>query len=71
MVEGMCKELHDMYLAYLQDGGKSARLVGSGNGLRRNPALQDAFCRAFGQDLTMSSCMEEAAAGAAIYAGMQ
>ncbi len=71
MVEGMCKELHDMYLAYLQDGGSPARLVGSGNGLRRNPALQNAFCRAFGQELTMSSCMEEAAAGAAIYAGMQ
>lgn len=70
MVEGMCNELYHMYLAYIQDGGAPARLVGSGNGLRRNPALQDAFCRAFGQELTMSSCMEEAAAGAAIYAGM-
>lgn len=68
MLEGMAGELYEMYLGYLASGGKSARLLGSGNGLRRNVHLQDCFSRLFGQKLTMSECTEEAAAGAALFA---
>ncbi len=71
MLEGMTKELCDMYDKYLEAGGQPARLVGSGNGLRKNKALQDCFCRATGQPMVLSACREEAATGAAIYASMQ
>ena len=71
MLEGMARELCEMYRPYLAAGGKQATLIGSGNGLRRNIYLQRCFEEAFGQRLTMSQCQEEAACGAALYAAMQ
>ncbi len=68
MLEGMTKELHDMYLQYLNAGGNPVKLIGSGNGLRKNLHLQGCFAQLFGQYLTMSDCTEEAATGAALYA---
>ena len=44
------------------------KLMGSGNGLRKNRHLQDCFSRKFGQKITLSAIEEEAAAGAARYA---
>lgn len=71
MLEGMTRELYNMYQCYLQAGGAQAQLVGSGNGLRKNVYLQGCFSRAFGQEVLMSDCCEEAATGAALYAAMQ
>ncbi len=68
MMEGMARELHDMYRHYLLAGGSPAPLVGSGNGLRKNPWLQSCFYDLFGQPLTMSQHREEAALGAAVFA---
>lgn len=64
-MQGMAKELFQMYQCYLAAGGKSVKLIGSGNGLRRNPYLQECFTELFGQALVMSECREEAACGAA------
>lgn len=69
VMEGMAAELRGMYDQYLASGGAPGRLLGSGNGLRKNPFLRRCFSSAFGQELTMSRCREEAAAGAAIFAG--
>lgn len=44
--------------------------LGSGNGLRRNPALQRAVERSFGLPLTLAAVPEEAACGAALFARM-
>lgn len=68
ILEGMARELVSMYRSFLYAGGDSARLVGSGNGLRKNIHLQKCFTRMFGQELSMSECTEEAACGAALYA---
>ena len=67
-LEGITHELHDMYSQYCAMGGKGGKLIGSGNGLRKNRHLQACFAEAFGQPLTMSACTEEAATGAALYA---
>ena len=71
MLEGMAEELHGMYLQYLCAGGTPARLIGSGNGLRRNVHLQNCVSEKFGLPLVMSECTEEAAAGAALFAARQ
>ena len=71
MLEGMAGELHEMYLQYLHAGGQPVRLIGSGNGLRKNSHLQKCFSALFGQSVTLSDCQEEAATGAAIFASMQ
>lgn len=68
MLEGMVAELKEMYDQYLAAGGVPTALMGSGNGLRKNPPLQACYSRAFGQPVTMSDCREEAATGAAMFA---
>ena len=66
---GMADELHIMYESYLHAGGQvPAVLLGSGNGLRKNPHLCRIFEEAFGLPLVLSKNEEEAACGAAIYA---
>ncbi len=69
MLEGMTGELYELYRSYRDAGGEDAVLVGSGNGLRKNMHLQNCFTQAFGQPLVMSECTEEAATGAALFAG--
>ena len=71
MMEGMARELYDMYAAYLASGGKPSTLYGSGNGLRVNPYLQKCFERLFDTSLTLSTAREEAATGAALFASLQ
>jgi len=66
----MAEELTGMYRSYLASGGTNAPLIGSGNGLRKNPFLQRCFTEAFGCPLTLSDCAEEAACGAALFARM-
>ena len=72
LMEGMAQELYGLYEGYLTKGGTPpAALIGSGNGLRRNPHLCRVFEKTFGCPLTQSPYQEEAACGAAIYAGTQ
>lgn len=70
VMQGMAKELQQMYQGYLDIGGKApAAMIGSGNGLRKNPKLCRVFEEVFGCPLILSENDEEAACGAAIYAG--
>ena len=69
VMHGMADELFDMYRGYLDLGGTSpAAMIGSGNGLRKNPHLCRIMEKTFGCPLILSENNEEAACGAAIYA---
>ena len=69
VMQGMADELYAMYEGYLALGGKPpVSMVGSGNGLRKNPHLCRIFEKTFGVPLILSQNDEEAACGAAIYA---
>ncbi len=69
VMEGMARELYEMYRGYLDIGGQPPKaMIGSGNGLRKNAHLCRVFETVFGCPLTLSPCREEAACGAAIYA---
>lgn len=68
MMEGMARELHQMYEAYRTAGGTPKTLIGSGGGLRNNRFLCESFSKAFGSEITLSDGREEAACGAALYA---
>ena len=62
-LHSIADELYDMYTAA---GEKKSILVGSGNGLRKNPALQSIFEQTFGMKLLTPQHKEEAAFGAAL-----
>ena len=67
-VMGMAREMRGMYDAMLEGGATPANhMIGSGNGIRRNPALRRAFEQTFGMDLKIPAHGEEAAYGAALY----
>ena len=69
VMEGMARELYEMYRSFLDAGGKRpVGMIGSGNGLRKNPWLCQVFEKVFQCPLTCSPCEEEAACGAALYA---
>lgn len=67
-MEGMARELKEMYLQYLKAGGRTVKLAGSGNGIRKNRFLQECFEEIFEQKMILSEGMEEAACGAAKFA---
>ena len=67
---GMAREMHGLYDRMLTGQAVPAvRMVGSGNALRRNPALRKAFEAVFGMRMRIPLHTEEAAYGAAL-AGM-
>lgn len=69
MLTGMLEELYEMYLQMCEKTGKKAtRLVGSGNGIRKNTLLQELAEQLFGMPLLIPVCQEEAAYGAALHA---
>lgn len=65
LMEGMVAELHALYRLM---GTQRPGLVGSGNGLRQNRALQKIAQETFGAPLRIPLHREEAAYGAALYA---
>lgn len=66
---GMARELRGLYGEMLAAGNAPAvRLVGSGNGIRKNPALRRAVEKVFGLKLLIPRLGEEAAFGAALAA---
>ena len=69
VLNGMAKELRDLYHVLEDQAGISrSKLVASGNGIRRNEALQKILCEYFGMPLTVEQNEEEAAFGAAVSA---
>lgn len=69
VMEGMARELYEMYRSFLEAGGeKPVQMIGSGNGLRKNPWLRRVFENVFQCPMQCSPCEEEAAWGAALYA---
>lgn len=69
-LHGMTDELYGMYARYRDAAGQTgaSTLIGSGNGLRRNPHLRRIIARRFGLPLGLSKNEEEAACGAALFA---
>ena len=67
---GMCDELYSFYEQIkLFTGVNFTRLVGSGNGIRNNKVLQYYLKEKFGMPLKIPENNEEAAFGAAYFAG--
>ena len=67
VLEGMAAELYEMFRVIQEETGIQAeRLIASGNGLRRNPVLQEICSDMFGAVLTLADYREEAACGAAV-----
>lgn len=64
-LQGMADELYNMYS---QMNIKKSGIVGSGNGIRKNPALARIFEETFGSSLKIPAHLEEASAGAAMFA---
>ena len=63
---GLAEEMYAYYAPLRL--GPPARLFGSGNAIRKNPALRRALSRRFGAELQLSQAREEAAFGAACLA---
>lgn len=64
VLEGMINELYDMYSRM---NVKKCSIVGSGNGIRKNPQLVSAAEMKFGSKMKIPQHLEEAAYGAAMY----
>ena len=64
---GMADELHELY-RQMPLPSPAAALVGSGNGIRKNPVLRRYLEEQFGLNLKLPAHREEAAFGAAIFA---
>lgn len=63
-MRGIAEELYSLYTA-MGEGCEYKRLIGSGNGLRKNACLCRTVESVFGAPLTLSKSREEAALGAA------
>ena len=67
VLDGMVRELHEDYLAMESGlGVRRSHIVASGNGMRRNRALQRAAADMFAMELELSAQEEEAACGACL-----
>lgn len=64
VLEGMVKELHEMFL---QMGMQPKYVIGSGNGIRKNPWLVKIAENVFGLEMKIPTHTEEAAVGAAMF----
>ena len=68
MIQGILEELHEMYVQMCEVSGKKAtRLVGSGNGIRKNKLMQELAEELYGMKMEIPLYQEEAAYGAALY----
>ena len=69
VIGGIVEELHEMYVEMCRvTGRKATKLVGSGNGIRKNKLMQELAEEIFGMPLAIPQYQEEAAYGAALYA---
>ena len=65
ILKGICKELYQYYERFPEQLKTGTTMVGSGNGIRRNPLLQQIFCERFDKDIEIAPYEEEAGYGAA------
>ena len=71
LFEGMARQLHGSYVEAMELGsGAKSYLVGSGNGIRKNPVLRESLEALFGLPMRLSSHVDEAAVGAALCASV-
>ncbi|MHB1461450.1 MAG: sedoheptulokinase [Armatimonadota bacterium] len=70
LCQGMVSELVEYYQAAKQAGANPVRVVGAGNGVRRNEAVRAEIIRQTGLPLVLPQQQEEAAVGAALTAGL-
>ena len=71
VLKGMSTELYQMYMTIQKGTGiKIRRMIGSGNGLRKNPVLCEIIEDMFKAELVLAECEEEAATGAAMSSSM-
>lgn len=63
ILQGICDELYNLYTQFPEDVKPIKTLVGSGNGIRMNPMLQQLFASTFKAELTIPDIKEEAAYG--------
>lgn len=69
LIRGIVEEATDLYEKIMTvDPRKPEMLIGSGNGLRKNPALRKVFEKRFGLKMMIPKHNEEAAFGAALFA---
>ena len=67
VLTGISQELYDWYnIIHKGTGLEIKRLLGSGNGVRKNRTLNRIFSEMFGSSLELSKYEEEAASGAAV-----
>ncbi len=67
ILRGICAELYEIYRNIPKSNQDSKVLIGSGNGLRKNPVLQKIVEDTFGKKVYIPSFEEEASYGAALY----
>ena len=68
VMRGICNELFSLYMAIPSDpDSPPSILVGSGNGIRSSPLMQQIFTDTFGLTLKIPLYREEAAYGAALF----
>ena len=71
VLKGMSTELYQMYMTIQNGTGiKIRRMIGSGNGLRKNPVLCEIIEDMFNAELVLAECEEESATGAAMSSSM-
>lgn len=63
ILQGICDELYHFYTQFPEDVKPIKTLVGSGNGIRMNPLLQQIFANTFKAELIIPDIKEEAAYG--------
>ncbi len=64
-IDGMAEELYNVYLKM---GERKSGIVGSGNGIRKNPIFKEAIEEKFGVKMKIPKHQEEAAFGCALFA---
>lgn len=69
ILAGIIEELYELY-SDMRHGSDGREIVASGNAMRRNPVLRDMCARRFGSAARTPVHKEEAAYGAALYAGI-
>lgn len=64
LLKGMAEELYEMYVRM---GASCGRIIGSGNGIRKNPVLREWIEDIFGIKMLIPVHVEEACFGAAVF----
>ena len=71
LLEGLAQQFHDLYCQMEGLGaGNRSKLVGAGNGIRKNDLLRSVLEESFGMQMGIPVHKEEAAFGAALLAAV-